>query len=52
MGEETKQEKTIESLTEEIKTLLEDISVIKDTTQRVDDQCVEINFFAVPFYYF
>jgi len=48
MGEETKQEKTIESLTEEIKTLLEDISVIKDTTQRVDDQCVEINFFENP----
>ncbi len=48
MGEETKQEKTIESLTEEIKTLLEDISVIKDTTQRVDDQCIEINFFENP----
>lgn len=48
MAEETKQEVTVESLTEEIKVLLKDISVIKDTTQRNDDQCVEINFFENP----
>ena len=48
MAEETKQEKTVESLTEEIKALLGYISVIKDTTQRDDDQCVEINFFENP----
>ena len=48
MIEEAKQEVTIESLTEEIKTLLKDISIIKDTTQRNDDQRVEINFFENP----
>lgn len=48
MAEETKQEKTVESLTEEIKMLLGDISVIKDTTQSDDGQCVEINFFENP----
>lgn len=39
-----KQESTVESLTEEIKALLKDISVINNTTQRNDDLCVEINF--------
>lgn len=48
MAEETKQEVTVESLTKEIQALLKDISVIKDTTQRNDDQCVEINFFENP----
>lgn len=48
MAEETKQEVTVESLTKEIQALLKDISVIKDTTQRIDDQCVEISFFENP----
>lgn len=48
MAEEIKQDATVESLTEEIKVLLKDISVIKDTTQRNDDQCVEINFLENP----
>lgn len=48
MAEETKQEVTVESLTKEIQALLKDISVIKDTTQRNDDRCVEISFFENP----
>ena len=48
MTEGIKQEATIESITEEIKVLLREISVIKNTTQRNDDQCVEINFFENP----
>lgn len=48
MAEEIKQEKTVEFLTEEIKALLKHISVINDTTQRNDDQCVDIDFFENP----
>ena len=40
-----KKDITIESLTDEIKTILKDISVIKKSTQRNDDQLVEIGFF-------
>jgi len=40
--------KTIESVTCEIKTLLKDISVIKDTTQRNEDQWVNIHFSENP----
>ena len=48
MTETLKKESTIESVTEEIKNLLKDISVVKDTTHRIDDQMVEINFFENP----
>ena len=48
MTEEIKQEKTVEYLTEEIRELLKDISVINANTQRNDDQCVDINFFENP----
>lgn len=48
MADQIKKEVTVESLTEEIKVLLKDISVIKDTTQRNDDQYVEINYFENP----
>lgn len=41
MEEEIKQEKTVEHLTEEIKVLLNDISVPNANTQRNDDQCVD-----------
>lgn len=48
MEEEIKQEKTVEHLTEEIKVLLNDISVPNANTQRNDDQCVDINSFENP----
>ena len=48
MVEEIKQEMTVESLAEEIKAQLKDISVIKETTQHNDDQRVEINYFENP----
>lgn len=48
MADQIKKEVTVESLTEEIKALLRDISVIKNTTQRNDDQCVEINYLENP----
>lgn len=48
MAEEARQEVTEESLTKEIQALLKNISVIKDTTQRNDDQCVEINYYENP----
>lgn len=48
MADQMKKEVTAEYLIEEIKVLLKDISVIKDTTQRNDDQHVEINFFENP----
>ncbi len=41
-------ETTVESLTEEIRKLLKDISVVNDTTLHNDDQCVEINYFENP----
>lgn len=48
MAEEARQEVTVESLTKEIQALLKNISVIKDTTQHNDDQCVEINYYENP----
>ncbi len=48
MADERKQEITVESLTEEIKVILKDISTVTDTTQRNDERCVEINFFENP----
>lgn len=48
MMETLEKEATIESVTEEIKKLLKDISVVNDITQRNDDQRVEINFFENP----
>lgn len=44
MEEEIKQEKTVEHLTEEIKVLLNDISVPNANTQRNDDQCSALLF--------
>lgn len=48
MAGEIQQEATRESITNEIKVLLKDVSVVKDTTRRNDAQCVEINFFENP----
>lgn len=46
--QEINQPKTIEGLTEEIKSILKDITIIKDTTIRHDNQRVDINFFENP----
>ena len=48
MVKEINENITIESLVLEIQTILKDISVIKDTTQRDDAQHIEINFFENP----
>lgn len=48
MAKNIKKDITIESLTDEIKTILKNISVIKETTQRNDEQLVEINFSENP----
>lgn len=45
---EINQHKTIECLTEEIKSILKDITVLKDTTLRNDNQRVDIDFFENP----
>ena len=47
MEEEIKQEKTVEHLTEEIKVLLNDISVPNANTQRNDDQSVRSQFTGI-----
>ena len=48
MIETLEKEATVESVTEEIKKLLKDISVVNDITQHNDEQRVEINFFENP----
>ena len=48
MIETLEKEATVESVTEEIKKLLKDISVVNDFTLRNDEQRVEINFFENP----
>ena len=48
MIETLEKEATVESVTEEIKKLLKDISVVNDITRRNDEQRVEINFFENP----
>ena len=48
MENEAKKELSVESLTEEIKLILSDISVVKETTKCDDDQRVEINFLENP----
>lgn len=48
MAEKVNQDITVESLTEEIKSILKDISVIKESTRRNDEQCVEINYWENP----
>ena len=48
MTVEDNQDITVESLTNEIKTLLRDISVIKESTQLKEEKCVEINCWENP----
>ena len=48
MAGETCENTTAESLKSEIKSILKDISAPKDSTQRNDNQRVEINFFENP----
>lgn len=48
MKKGTNENITVESLTAEIKTILNNISVTNDTTQRNDAQRVEINYFENP----
>ena len=48
MTKEPRDNATVEILTSEIKSILEDISIIKDNAQRNDDQRVEINYFENP----
>lgn len=48
MAKEIRENATIEILTSKIKSILKDVCVIKDNTQRNDDKRVEINYFENP----
>ena len=48
MKNEAKKEISVESLTEDVKLILNNISVVKETTKRDDDHRAEINFLENP----
>lgn len=48
MTVEDNQDITVESLINEIKTMLRDISVVKESTQLKEEKCVEINYWENP----